>query len=291
MICNLEELRKDIEIAIYRHIPKTNCRPKRLHSAIKYSVSGYAKRLRPLLVFAGYYLYPSNNDPLPAAVAVELIHTYSLIHDDLPCMDNGQLRRGRATCHKVFDEATAVLAGDALQAMAFELISKHYFNTPKLCVNLIQELSVAAGSRKLVGGQMLDILNSKVKNKHEVLLKSIYENKTGSIFAASLVIGAFLSNAPINVIHNMRQIGITLGLGFQILDDILDVTSSNSVLGKDSGQDAKKLKINYPYLKGLKESKDMVNSCQLKIIKQLSCIDGNCSLIRVIIDKIFSILK
>jgi geranylgeranyl diphosphate synthase, type II len=236
-------------------LPAADARPARIHEAMRYALEAGGKRIRPIMVLAAADLFPSPVDALPAAVAVECIHTYSLIHDDLPCMDNDDLRRGRPTCHKAFDEATALLAGDALLTHAFAMIGVNYAATPVLATALLCELGDAAGSRRLIGGQMADILAEKKSSATADELEFIHLNKTAAMLEASLVMGGLCGNAPDAALCDLRLAGRHLGLAFQIIDDILDATSDAATLGKTPGKDAKSDKTTYVKLHGLDESR------------------------------------
>jgi geranylgeranyl diphosphate synthase type II len=246
-----------IELGIDRELSPADEVPGRLHEAMRYSLQAGGKRLRPVLVLAAAELFDPEEriDPLPAAVAVECIHTYSLIHDDLPCMDNDDLRRGRPTCHKAFDEATALLAGDALLTCAFSLLSEAYESQPALAVGLCRELAAAAGSRNLIGGQMLDLLGEKSTGVSDAMLRQIHAGKTGAMICASLVLGGMIGGAPPAMIEVLREGGANLGMAFQIVDDILDATSDAATLGKTPGKDAKAGKATFVTLHGLEASR------------------------------------
>ena len=194
-------------------------------------------------------------DPLPAAVAIECLHTYSLIHDDLPCMDNDDLRRGRPTAHKQFDEATALLAGDALLTHAFALLAESYDAQPTLAHALIRELAAAAGSRRLIGGQMADLLAEKKFEATPGELEFIHLNKTAAMIEAALVLGGLLGGAGTGELAHLRRAGRNLGLAFQIIDDILDATADTATLGKTAGKDAKADKTTFVKLHGLEISR------------------------------------
>ncbi|MBT3636630.1 MAG: polyprenyl synthetase family protein [Opitutae bacterium] len=219
-------------------LPDSETRPARLHQAMRHSMQAGGKRLRPILVLAAHELFPSPIDPIPAALAVECIHTYSLIHDDLPAMDDSDLRRGQPTCHKAFDEATAILAGDALQPLAFEIIARGYSGEPLLALELVSILSSTAGSERLVGGQMQDLLSEGTKPSEETL-SYIHANKTAAMIQASLLLGFKIGSKGSDpaTIELMAQAGESLGLAFQAVDDLLDVTRSSEELGKDASHD------------------------------------------------------
>jgi len=233
---------------------------------MRYSLEAGGKRVRPLLLLAAADLSGSagsgrgrRSDPLAAAVAVECIHTYSLIHDDLPCMDDDDLRRGRPTAHKAFDEATALLAGDALLTHAFALLAKDYAGRPALAAALVDELSDAAGSRRLIGGQMADLLAEEKKGATAQEVEFIHLNKTAAMIEAALVMGGLCGGLPKAAIGGLRRAGRHLGLAFQMVDDILDVTASTATLGKTAGKDAKAGKTTYVKLYGLEQARRMAD--------------------------------
>lgn len=257
----LKRLIARVERGLDLHVPAAVTRPARLHTAMRYSLEAGGKRLRPVLVLAAAELYaPAAEydpaaDPVPAAVAIECLHTYSLIHDDLPCMDNDDLRRGRPTAHKAFDEATALLAGDALLTHAFSLLATAYSGRPALAQTLVRELADAAGSRRLIGGQMEDLLAEKKANATSDELEFIHLNKTAAMIEAALVMGGSVGGAPLGDVAALRSCGRNLGLAFQIIDDVLDATSDSATLGKTAGKDAKADKTTYVKLHGLEASR------------------------------------
>ena len=215
-----------------------------------YSLEAGGKRLRPVLIVAVAELFDADFDPLPAAVAIECIHTYSLIHDDLPTIDNSELRRGKPTCHVQFDEPTALLAGDALLTIAFEILSKAYQHNPALANQLVLDLSTAAGSQKLIGGQMEDILGESSDYTKEQL-DFIHLNKTAALITVAMTMGARLGEATEEELTKVHTIGTKVGLAFQITDDILDATSDADTMGKPTGADAENEKTTYIKLFGL----------------------------------------
>jgi geranylgeranyl pyrophosphate synthase len=231
--------------------------PARIHAAMRYSLQAGGKRLRPVLVLAAAELFPTDHPALPAAVAIECIHTYSLVHDDLPCMDNDDLRRGRPTAHKQFDEATALLAGDALLTHAFAILSVHYTTSPTLATALVRELADAAGGARLVGGQMQDLLSEKKADATASELDFIHLNKTAAMLEASLVMGGLVGGADDNERTCLRKTGRHLGLAFQIIDDVLDATADSATLGKTAGKDAKAGKTTYVSLHGIDAARRM----------------------------------
>ena len=253
----LQTYRQRVERALDGHLPGAETRPARLHAAMRYSLEAGGKRLRPVLVMAAADLFGANATIADAAaVAIECVHTYSLIHDDLPCMDNDDLRRGRPTAHKQFDEATALLAGDALLTFAFWKLSC-YSSRPAVVAELLAELGRAAGSEKLIGGQMEDLLAEKKAGATADELRSIHLGKTAAMISASLAMGGIVAGAPADALAKLRDVGEHLGLAFQIIDDILDATADTATLGKTAGKDAKADKTTYVKLHGLDGSRKM----------------------------------
>ena len=247
----LKTWQDQVNQALDQALPGSEVAPARLHQAIRHSVDAGGKRLRPILVLAAEDLFRGENDPMSAALAIELIHTYSLIHDDLPAMDDSDLRRGKPSCHIAFDEATAILAGDALQPMAFEWLARGYASVPKLFADLTLILAETAGSQQLVGGQMQDLL-SEGKEPDEKNLSYIHENKTAAMIRASLEMGFRIGAMGEDEAKTarIREAGLSLGLAFQAVDDLLDVTGSTEELGKDAHHDLEQGKVTWVTLKG-----------------------------------------
>jgi len=279
-----------VEHGLATLVPAATTRPARLHAAMRYSLEAGGKRLRPVLTLAAAELFASAApraavrqskirnpqskipSPLPAAVAIECVHTYSLIHDDLPCMDNDDLRRGRPTAHKAFDEATALLAGDALLTHAFALLAESYAATPALAAALVRELADAAGSRRLIGGQMEDLLAEKKADATADELEFIHLNKTAAMIEAALVLGGRVGGAAENHLTILRRAGRHLGLAFQIVDDMLDATADTATLGKTAGKDAKADKTTYVKVHGLPTARgraEQETSAALAALRQL----------------------
>lgn len=246
----LHDLRERVEAGIDTLIPPPATRPVRLHQAMRYSMEAGGKRIRPTLLILASELFPSPQNPMAAAVAIECLHTYTLIHDDLPALDNSDLRRGRPSCHKEFGEAPAILAGDALLTYAFQLLAHTYDDSPRLATALIGDLASASGSQHLIGGQMEDIENESKAVDPETL-QFIHRNKTAALITAALTMGLRFSDPSPNQIEAMRGVGTHLGLGFQIIDDILDATSDSKTLGKPVGNDAASKKSTYVALHGI----------------------------------------
>ena len=247
----LQAYRERVERGLATLLPPATTRPARLHAAMRYSLQAGGKRVRPVLVLAAADALGAASDALPAAVALECIHTYSLVHDDLPCMDNDDLRRGRPTAHRQFDEATALLAGDALLTYAFQLTTRHYASAPALALALTGTLAEAAGSEHLVGGQMEDLLAEKKADATPAELDFIHLNKTAAMIEAALVCGGLCGGASADQLGRLRDAGRHLGLAFQIIDDILDATADTATLGKTAGKDARADKTTYVKLHGL----------------------------------------
>jgi geranylgeranyl pyrophosphate synthase len=251
-----------VEEGIDALLPAATETSARLHEAMRYAMQSGGKRLRPVLVLAAARLFETDEsaEALPAAVAVECVHAYSLVHDDLPCMDNDDLRRGRPTAHRAFDEATALLAGDALLTRAFGIIADAYAERPALAVALVGELAGAAGSRRLVGGQMEDLLAEKVGGATPEGLRFIHLNKTAAMIEASLAMGGLCAGAPAAALATLRQAGTELGLAFQIVDDILDATSDTATLGKTAGKDARAGKATYVSVHGIDAARSLART-------------------------------
>jgi len=246
---------KLIERALDRYLPKANAKPATLHRAMRYSLFAGGKRLRPILCLAAAEACRGNvSNVLPLACALECIHTYSLVHDDLPSMDNDDFRRGRPTCHKVFGDGIAVLAGDALLTIAFEIVSRTK-PAPRYDISvLLREIAVAAGSQRLIAGQVAD-LEAEGKNVEHDQLQFIHENKTAAILKSSVRLGAMSANADARKLSAITRFGQRLGLAFQIIDDILDVTQTSEILGKSAGKDVAAKKATYPAVIGLEKSR------------------------------------
>jgi geranylgeranyl diphosphate synthase type II len=246
---------KTIDRALDRFLPKENTKPATIHKAMRYSLFAGGKRLRPILCLAAAEACGGKIDhALPFACAMECIHTYSLVHDDLPSMDNDDFRRGRPTCHKVFGDGIAVLAGDALLTIAFEIISRAKAPPRYDASILLREVAVAAGSQKLIAGQVAD-LEAEGKNAGRAELRYIHENKTAAILTTSVRLGAMSANANAKQLDAITDFGRSLGLAFQVIDDILDVTQTSEKLGKSAGKDAAAEKATYPAVIGLAKSR------------------------------------
>ncbi len=278
------------------YIPEEEGLQKRVAEAMNYSFNSGGKRLRPLFMIESYRLFGGKDlsKIAPFMAAIEMIHTYSLIHDDLPAMDNDDYRRGRLTNHKMFDEATAILAGDGLLNYAFETVSKAMkeetdIDMLKRMVSANEVLSRKAGIYGMIGGQIVDL---EMEHKKDVSLDTllfIHKCKTAALIEASLMIGAIIAGASDEDVKKMENAGYNTGLAFQIQDDILDVTGDSAVLGKSVGSDEKNEKTTYVSLKGLKESEDeqrRLSEEAVEIVKGLSKDDPFlCDLIEYLITR------
>jgi geranylgeranyl diphosphate synthase, type II len=246
---------KLIDRVLDSYLPKENTRPQTIHKAMRYSLFAGGKRLRPILCLAAAEACGGKvKNALPLACSLECIHTYSLVHDDLPAMDNDDFRRGRPTCHKVFGDGIAVLTGDALLTIAFEILSRAKPSRRYDMSVMLHELAIAAGSRKLIGGQVAD-LEAEGQNANRDQLRYIHENKTAAILTASVCLGAMSANATTKELIAIIKFGRALGLAFQVIDDILDVTQTTEKLGKSAGKDIAAKKATYPAIMGLEKSR------------------------------------
>ncbi|MFC5456438.1 polyprenyl synthetase family protein [Prosthecobacter fluviatilis] len=244
-----------VDAALNRLIPDAATRPMTLHKAMRHSMFAGGKRLRPILCLAAAEACGGSiDDAIYNACAVECLHTYSLIHDDLPCMDDDDMRRGVPTCHKVYGEAMALLAGDALQALAFELVTKTPIASLHPAAVMVLELARTAGSLHLVGGQVADLEGEGKKLPLEDL-RFIHEGKTAALLTTSVRLGAMSANASPDQMQALHDFGMATGLAFQIIDDILDVTQTSEKLGKSAGKDVESEKSTYPALMGLEASR------------------------------------
>ncbi len=235
-------------------LPDPELAPQRLHQAMRYAALGGGKRMRPMLVYATGYLFAAEEARLDAAaVAVELIHAYSLVHDDLPAMDDDDLRRGRPTTHIAFDEATAILAGDALQTRAFEILASAWMPA-SLALNCVQTLAGASGAAGMCGGQALDI-DATGQQQAVADLKHMHGLKTGALIRAAVRMGALCGEASDAQLAQLDSFADTLGLAFQVRDDILDVEASSEQLGKTAGKDQAQDKSTFPSLLGMDGAK------------------------------------
>jgi geranylgeranyl diphosphate synthase type II len=260
-------------------LPSEDTRPSEIHKAMRYSIFAGGKRLRPILVAAAGDAFEVAPELLyPVASAMEMIHTYSLIHDDLPAMDNDDLRRGRPTCHKVFGEAIAILAGDALLTRAFEVVAKVVVPSERLLnkIEVISEIASAAGTvNALIGGQVVDIL-SEGKPVTAETLDYIHSAKTGALITACVRIGAIMGHANPDELELITNYGKTAGLAFQITDDLLDVLATSEQLGKTAGKDANVQKATYVALHGIEASRKRARELAESAIASVKALGRPC---------------
>jgi len=248
-----------IETSLQALLPPRNVAPERLHDAMRYCVLGGGKRVRPLLAFAAGELSNADEEMVTiAAAAVELIHAYSLVHDDLPCMDNDVLRRGKATCHVEYDEATALLVGDSLQSLAFQLMAEHCLaKSPRTQLEMIKQLAHAAGSRGMAGGQAID-LSSVGKTLTLPELEFMHIHKTGALIRASVMLGAYCGDhLSEKQLRNLDHFAKCIGLAFQVVDDVLDAEATTATLGKTAGKDADNNKPTYVSILGASRAREL----------------------------------
>ena len=272
----------DADAAMERFLPAENERPGTIHAAMRYCVFAGGKRLRPVLCIAAAEACGGSRElALPAACAVELMHTYSLVHDDLPCMDDDDLRRGRPTCHKVYGEGMAVLCGDALLTEAFAVLAQTRPTARFTVGEMIAELASAGGSRKLIGGQVLDLEGEGKSLSLEDLIR-IHEAKTAALLTASIRLGAMSADADPERLAALTKFGHALGLAFQVIDDILDVTQTTENLGKTAGKDAAVAKSTYPAVMGLEESRTEAARLTAEALEALAVFGENGGRLREI---------
>ena len=245
----------EVDAALDAFLPKAKEKPVTIHAAMRYSLFAGGKRLRPILCLAAAEACGGDlESAMPPACAVEILHTYSLVHDDLPCMDDDDLRRGRPTCHKVYGEGMAVLTGDALLTEAFLILAQTSPTRRYPTASYVAELALTGGSTKLIGGQVMD-LEGEGKKLTKAQLVKIHESKTAALLATSIRLGAMTANATDKQLEALTVFGRALGLAFQVIDDILDVTASTEVLGKTAGKDLAVEKATYPAILGLEKSR------------------------------------
>ncbi len=281
----LAEYQARVEAALDRWLPAATEKPESLNEAVRYSVFGGGKRVRPVLVYAGGEAFDAEPAALDGcACAVEMIHTYSLIHDDLPAMDDDDLRRGRLTCHKAYNDATAILAGDALQALAFQVLAQD----PGITVSagqrlrMIKTLALAAGPGGMTGGQAID-LEAEDKKLGLEELRNMHSRKTGALIRASVELGALCSGTvEEQQFQNVSRYADCIGLAFQIHDDVLDIESDTETLGKPQGSDLERNKSTYPNLLGLTGAKQAARDMLDQALEHLSGFDEKADMLRQI---------
>lgn len=276
--------RKEVDRALDRLLPKKSTPPATIHKAMRYSLFAGGKRLRPILCLAATEACGGKiNHALPLACALECIHTYSLVHDDLPSMDNDDLRRGRPTCHKVFGDGIAILAGDALLTIAFQ-IATHAKGTERYDLRaILREIAVAAGSQKLIAGQVAD-LEAEGHRITRAQLRYIHEHKTAALLTTSVRLGAMTANASPKQLSALTAFGRALGLAFQVIDDILDVTQTSEQLGKSAGKDVAAQKATYPAVIGLEKSRIEARRLTMEAHRVLKSLGRRAVVLRALAD-------
>ncbi|MCY7374912.1 MAG: polyprenyl synthetase family protein [Pyrinomonadaceae bacterium] len=280
------ECAKAVDAELDALLPPAETAPQNLHAAMRWSVLAGGKRFRPALVLAVGQMFGANRENiLKTAAAIEMIHTYSLIHDDLPAMDNDDLRRGRLTCHKKFNEATAILAGDVLQTLAFRTIAEDVNLSDKIRVKLIIEIAKSAA--KMVDGQQLD-LEAEGKQISVADLETIHQNKTGAMISVSARAGAIIAEASASEFAAITDYAEKLGLLFQITDDLLDATQTTETLGKTAGKDAQAEKATYVSLYGLDEASNLAKKIAAEANHDLNKIDREVNLLRELVEFILN---
>ncbi len=285
----LQVYQNSVETALNRWLPEPSVQPEKLHEAMRYSVLGNGKRIRPVILYATGEAFGIDLTALDGpACAVEIIHAYSLIHDDLPAMDDDDLRRGRPTCHKAYDDATAILAGDALQALSFHILA----HDPDIQVNdkqrlsMIETLAIASGSRGMAGGQAIDLASVGI-SLTIAELENMHIHKTGALIRASAELGALsVDNVDRELLSRISQYAKCIGLAFQIKDDILDIESDTETLGKPQGSDIAMNKPTYPNLLGMEGAKKAANDLYNEALECLEAFDKKADMLRAIADYI-----
>jgi geranylgeranyl diphosphate synthase, type II len=278
----LETRRKIVDKALLGYLPPSTHWPEKLHESMRYSLCAGGKRLRPILVIATAEAVGKNYETvLPVACAMEMIHTYSLIHDDLPAMDDDDLRRGQATNHKVFGEAVAILAGDSLLTEAFHTIAKSAHNGDAAAtLEVIRRIAKASGSEGMAGGQALDLFSEKKKISVQEL-ERLHRHKTGKLIQVSVEAGAIMGGASPKQLEALSTYGECIGLSFQIADDVLDI-EGGAEIGKDIGSDVANEKATYPSILGLEESKRLAHEFTEKALSALQDFDHRADPLREI---------
>jgi geranylgeranyl diphosphate synthase type II len=274
---------RKVDEALDRSVPAASTPPEIIHKAMRYSLFAGGKRVRPILCMAASHAVGGVEAIETVACTLEMIHTYSLIHDDLPALDNDDLRRGRPTCHKVFGDAMAILAGDALLTLAFQVLAQTPGDAARK-IRLIEELSTASGTvGGMIGGQVND-LEGENKTPTAALLDSIHRAKTGALLRASVRMGAIYAGASDEQLTALSQYGEHVGLAFQIVDDILDVEMPSEKLGKTAGKDEKQHKITFPAVYGLERSREMAEEERLLAHQALAGFDDRAERLRQLAD-------
>jgi geranylgeranyl diphosphate synthase, type II len=280
----LRERAREVNAALDRLLPKASVKPATIHRAMRYSLFAGGKRMRPILCLAAAEACAERDrNALFAACAVECVHTYSLIHDDLPCMDDDDFRRGRPTSHKVFGEGIAVLAGDALLTVAFEILAAIQESRRYRLKDFMAALAFAAGSKQLIAGQVAD-LEGEGRKSSRAELRFIHKCKTAAMIVASVKLGAMSANARPEQVAALARFGHDLGLAFQVIDDILDVTQTSEKLGKSAGKDVAAQKITYPALIGLDAARKEARRLTASAHKALKPLGAKAARLRQLAD-------
>ena len=286
-IAQLDQWRARMEDALSRRLPPSGRLPQRLHEAMRYSVLGGGKRVRPILLLATARALGLHEEQVEAAAcALELVHVYSLVHDDLPAMDDDDLRRGRPTCHKAFDEATALLVGDALQSLAFELLARDpgLPDAPMVRVRLVGLLAEAIGSLGMAGGQAID-LQSEGRSLSIEQVEQLHALKTGALIRASVMMGAACVPAlDARLERSLAGFATPIGLAFQIQDDLLDELSDTATLGKAAGADRERGKSTHPAILGIAGSQERVRTLSRAALDSLEPLGSNADALRAVAD-------
>lgn len=270
----IEHSSQSVNSTLDKFLPKATARPATIHKAMRYSLFAGGKRIRPALCLAAAEACGGDPaDALPLACAVECIHTYSLVHDDLPAMDNDDFRRGKPTCHKVFGEGIGVLAGDALLTQAFEIVVQCASSLRYSYRDIVLELARASGSLQLIAGQVAD-LEAEGRKVTQAELRYIHERKTSALLCCAARLGGMSANCSPAALQALTDFGRNVGLAFQVIDDILDVTQTSEKLGKTAGKDVKAAKATYPAIVGMDKSKRIASQLTQRAFKALDHFNG-----------------
>lgn len=287
---NYEDYKEEIESFLLDYLPYVDPRSEKIKEAMQYSLSAGGKRLRPVLLLAACeFAGGKSKAALPYACAIEFIHTYSLIHDDLPAMDNDDLRRGKPTNHKVFGDGMAILAGDALLNSAFEIMSKdmmmYFGNSDELSkrINAMYAIAKGAGVQGMIAGQTADILNESNTDVDESILSFIHRNKTAALIVSAVQAGLYIGGADKEMFNAMSRYAEKLGLAFQIADDILDVKGNKEILGKTPGSDEDKKKTTYVSIHGIDESERMLSEMTKQAVDAISNYYDNAEFFKTLV--------
>jgi len=280
---DMKEKQELVNIILDRFLPRKDEYPKEIHKAVRYSLFAGGKRLRPYLTMLAWQLYKEEPDPITyVAAAIEMLHTYTLIHDDLPDIDNDEYRRGKKSCHAIFGDEVALLAGDALLISAFELIT--WAPLPEdIKKALVLDMAVESGVRGLIAGQMLDIA-SEGKKPDKKTLEFIHKNKTARLINMSLRFGAKAAGAKANDLKVLEEFGNSIGMAFQIVDDLLDIEGSQDELGKTIGKDKEKEKMTFPAFYGIEQSRQMAEDYKQSAKQALTYFGGKALFLEMLAD-------